>query len=304
MISGFKGLNPFGVAKNAVKEFIDDDMNTHAAALTYRILVAIFPFLIFILTLFGALQMDDLFDKLLEEARATFGTDVYSQLETIVAQVESGANGGLLSFGLLLAIWSASGGVRALMNSLNVAYDVEQARPLWKKFMFSVLFTIALALLLLSAAILMFMGPQSVGWVADQMGLGSLFVSVWTYARIPVAIFLMMVAIALIYYFFPNVDQPFKLVTPGSMIAVVVWLLATVGFSFYLANFGNFNATYGSLAGVIILLLYFYLSSAILLLGAEVNAVIYKAHPETDKSNVEMEAVADAKEEAREDSAS
>lgn len=301
MISGFKGMHPFGVTKKAVKEFMDDDMATHAAALTYRILVALFPFLIFILTLFGALRMDDLFDSLLQEARRAFAPDVYNQLETIVAQVESGASGGLLSFGLLLAIWSASGGVRAVMHALNVAYDVEQARPLWKKFLFSVLFTIGLAIILLSAAVLMFMGPQSVGWLADQVGLGSLFVTVWTWARIPVAIVLMILAIALIYYFFPNVEQPFAPVTPGSMIAVIVWLLATLGFSVYLANFGNFNATYGSLAGVIILLLYFYLSSAILLFGAEVNAVIYKAHPETDKSNVEMDAVVDAKQEAREE---
>lgn len=222
VVTGFKGLSPFGVVKSAVKEFMQDDMNTHAAALTYRILVAIFPFLIFILTLFGALNMDDMIDSMLREARRAFGTDIYEQFETIIAQVESGASGGLASVGLLLAIWSASGGVRSVMHALNVAYDVKEERPLVRKFLISVVFTLGLAVVLLAAAILMFLGPDTIGWVADQIGLGSLFIAIWTWIRIPVAILLMMLAVALIYYFFPNVRQPFKLVSPGSVISVIV----------------------------------------------------------------------------------
>lgn len=300
MISGFKGMSPVGVTKTSVKEFSDDDMSTHAAALTYRILVAIFPFLIFVLTLLGALDMQGFFDTMLREARVALSAEMYTQFENILTQVESGANGGLLSFGLILAIWSASGGVRSVMHALNVAYDVEQERATWKKFLLSVVFTVGLAAILLAAIVLMFLGPQSMEWLADQAGLGTLFVNLWTWLRIPVAILLMVLAVALIYYFFPNVDQPFKLVSPGSVIAVVVWIIATLAFSFYLSNFGNYNATYGSLAGVIILLFYFYISSAILLFGAEMNAVIFKAHPETDKDNVDDQQVNEAQHEARE----
>lgn len=302
MISGFEGLSPVGVTKQAVKEFMDDDMNTHAAALTYRFLLAIFPFLIFILTLLGAFNMEEFFDSLLNEARQHLSPELYTQFENILIQVESGANGGLLSFGLLLAIWSAAGGVRSVIHALNIAYDVEEARSLWKKYLVSVLFTIGLAAIFLAALALMFVGPQTVQWFADQIGLGTVFVNVWTLLRLPVAIVLMVLAVALIYYFFPNVDQPFRIVSPGSVLAVLGWVIATLGFSFYISNFGNYNATYGSLAGVIILLLYFFISSAVLLFGAEVNAVIFKAHPETDKRNIEHDAVAETREEARSDS--
>lgn len=299
MISGFEGLSPLGVTKQAVKEFMADDMNTHAAALTYRILLAIFPFLIFILTLLGAFNMEQFFDALLNEARDHLSPELYTQFENILIQVESGANGGLLSFGLLLAIWSAAGGVRSVIHAFNVAYDVEEARSLWKKYLVSILFTIGLAAIFLAALALMFLGPQTIGWLADQIGLGSVFVNAWTWLRIPVAIMLMILAVALMYYFFPNVDQPFRIATPGSVIAVLGWVVVTLGFSFYISNFGNYNATYGSLAGVIILLLYFYISAAVLLFGAEVNAVIFKSDPETDKRNIERARVDEAQTQAR-----
>ena len=157
-----------------------------------------------------------------------------------------------------------------------------------------------LAAIFLVALALMFMGPQTIEWLADQIGLGSVVVTLWTWLRIPVAIVLMVLAIALIYYFFPNVDQPFVIVSPGSVFAVIVWIIGTLGFSFYLSNFGNYNATYGSLAGVIVLLLYIYISSMVLLLGAELNAVIFKAHPDADEENVKQEDVQEAKSEARE----
>ena len=299
MISGFNGLSPIGVSKQAIKDFGEDDMSTHAAALTYRLLLSIFPFLIFILTLLGALDMEEFIDSILKEARIALSADLYSQFATILTQVQSGANGGLLSFGLILAVWSAAGGVRSVMHALNVAYDVEEERSLLRKYLASIVFTIGLGVILLAAMLLMFLGPQSIEWLADQVGLDTLFVNVWTWLRFPAAIVLMVLAVALIYYFFPNVDQPFRIVSPGSLIAVIVWIIATLGVSLYLSSFGNYNATSGSLGGVIALLFYLFVSSAILLLGAEVNAVIFKADPHTDKSNVEDEKVDEAQDTAR-----
>jgi membrane protein len=275
------------VGKRAFKDFQDDDMNTYAAALTYRILLAIFPFLIFILTLLGALGLQDFFDWLLDQARSAFAADLYSQFETIVQQVQGGANGGLLSFGLIAALWAAAGGVRSVMHALNVAYDVEEERSFWKKYLLSIIYTIGLAAILIAAVALMLLGPESMEWLAGHIGLGDVFVTLWTWLRIPVAILLMIVAIALVYYFFPNVDQPFRIVSPGSVFAVVAWVVATIGFSIYVSNFGNYNATYGSLAGVIILLFYFFISSAVLLLGAEVNAVLFKAKAAGPEDNIE-----------------
>lgn len=295
MYSGFAGMSPVAVVKQAVKKFISDDMNTHAAALTYRILLAMFPFLIFILTLLGALNMESFFNTMLKEAEKAFAPEIYSQFETILTQVRSGASGGLLSFGLVLAVWSAAGGVRSVMHAINVAYSVEEERSVWRKYLLSLVYTIGLAAIMLAALALMFLGPQTIAWIAGHIGLGSLFIDLWIWLRIPVAMLLMVVAVALMYFFLPNVEQPFRLVSPGSIVAVIVWLVATLGLSFYLANFGNYNATYGSLAGVIAMLLYFYVSAAILLLGAEINAVIFLAHPETETTNVDAGDVQTAK---------
>lgn len=297
-VPGFGNLSVYGVAKRAVKDFMDDDMSTYAAALTYRILLAIFPFLIFLLTLLEALGLTNFFNWMLEEAQRAFPSELASQFETIVEQVRGGAGGGLLSFGLIGALWAAAGGIRAAMNALNAAYDAEESRSIWKLYPMSIVFTIGLAVLLIAAIALMLLGPQAMEWLADQIGLGSLFVTVWTWVRIPVAIGLMILAVALIYYFFPNVDQPFQIVSPGSVIAVVVWVLASIGFSLYITNFGNYNATYGALAGIIVLLLYIYISAMVLLLGAEVNGVIFKAQYGDKEDNVEQGAVEEVKTEA------
>lgn len=286
-IPGFGEMQPVEALKRAFKDFMEDDMNTHAAALTYRFLLALFPFVIFLLTLLGALNLKEFFDWLLDQARAAMAADVYSQFESIITQVQSGANGGLLSFGLLTALWSAAAGVRSVMHALNVAYDVEEERPLWRKYLMSIVFTVGLAVMLIAAVGLLMLGPDAIEWLADQAGLGSVFVTLWSWLRIPVAILLMMLAVALIYYFMPNVDQPFKLVSPGSVFAVIAWLVATVGFSIYVSNFGNYNATYGSLGGVIALMFYFFISAATLLLGAEINAVIFKAKAAGPDDNVE-----------------
>jgi membrane protein len=298
-LPGFNNLSAVGVGKRAVKDFMEDDMNTYAAALTYRILLAIFPFLIFILTLLGALGMKDFFNWMLEQSKGAFSDQLYTQFETIVEQVQGGANGGLLSFGLILALWAAAGGVRSVMHALNVAYDVEDERTFWKKYVYSIAYTVGLAVILIAALALMFLGPQSMEWLAGQIGLGDVFVTLWTWLRIPVAIFLMMLAVALVYYFFPNVDQPFKIVSPGSVIAVIAWVIATIAFSIYLSNFANYNATYGSLGGVIIILFYFFISSAVLLLGAEVNAVIFKASAADQEENVDVDEREQAKQDAR-----
>lgn len=287
-IPGLGDMSLMEVGKRAFKDFQNDDMNTYAAALTYRFLLALFPFIIFLLTLLEALNLERFFSWLLDQARAALAADAYSQVEQIIEQIRGGAGGGLLSFGLIAALWAASAGVRSTMHALNVAYDVEEERPVWRQYLVSLAFTIGLAAMIIAAVGLMLLGPQSMEWLADQAGLGDLFVTLWNWLRIPVAILLMMLAVALIYYFFPNVDQPFRIVSPGSVFAVLAWLIATVGFSIYVSNFGNYNATYGSLGGIIALMFYFFISAATLLLGAEINAVLYKATAAGPEDNVDQ----------------
>ncbi len=296
-IPGLGDMSVMEVGKRAFKDFQDDDMNTYAAALTYRFLLALFPFLIFLLTLLDALRLENFFTWMLDQARTALAADAYSQFSQIIDQIRAGAGGGLLSFGLIAALWAAAAGVRSTMHALNVAYDVKEERSLWKKYLMSVIFTVGLAAMLIAAVALMLLGPQSAEWLAGQIGLGDVVVTLWNWLRIPAAILLMMLAVAVIYYFFPNVDQPFNIVSPGSVFAVLAWLVATVGFSVYVSNFGNYNATYGSLGGVIALMFYFFISAATLLLGAEVNAVLYKAKAAGPEDNVDQ---ADRREVARE----
>jgi len=275
-IPGLDDTNPVELIKRSVREFSKDDMTTYAAALSYHALFALFPFIIFMIALLGFLQVPQFFDWILEQAETAFPADAYGRLEEVVDQVQNQSSGGLLSFGIVTAIWAASSGIRSLMNALNVAFDVEETRPAWKRYLLSIVYTIGIAALLLASAALMLLGPQAIEAIAEQVGLGGLFVTLWTWLRWPVLAVLLVLAAALIYYAAPNVEQPFKLITPGAAFAVILWVIASIGFSIYVSTFGNYSATYGSLGGVIVLLFFFFISSAVLLLGAEINAELHR----------------------------
>lgn len=201
------------------------------------------------------------------------------QVNRIIDQLQQ-REGALLSVGIVVALWSASAGVRSTMNALNTAYGVEEGRPAWKRYPLSIIYTIGLAAMLLLAAGLMILGPQVMGWLAGQIGFEQLFVAIWIWIRWPVAVLLLMQAVAVVYYVMPDVEQKFRFITPGSILAVVIWIAASLEFGYYTQNFANYNATYGSIGAVIILLFYFYLSAAVLLLGAEMNAMIEHHSPE------------------------
>ena len=257
----------------SIKKFSNDDMAVYAAALSYQLLFSIFPFMIFLLALLGLLNITELFDWLLKQAQIILPGRASELVTNILEQLRSGA-GGALSFGAVVGLWSASSAVRMTIHALNVAYEVEDP-AVWKKFPLSILYTVLLAVLVIAAAALMLIGPRLAAWVAKLVGLGDVFTTVWTWARIPVGVVLLVLVAALIYYLFPNTGQPFRLITPGAVLAVIVWVVASLGFSWYVANFANYNAVYGSLAGAIVLLLYFFISAAILLLGAELNSELY-----------------------------
>ncbi len=266
----------FGVVKRSVKEFSADDMLTYAAAVSYQVFFSLFPFVIFLLALLGVLNLSGFFDTLLQQSRTVLPQNAFGLIQGIVSQVRNQSAGGILSFGAVVALYSASAAVRMVMHALDVAYDVEEERAIWKKFPLSLLYTLLLAVLLIAAVGLFVLGGSVAQWFSNLVGFGSLFVTLWTWLRIPVAVLIMALILALVYYLFPNTDQPFKLITPGALIAVIVWIAASLGFSFYVRNFGSYSATYGALAAVIVLLFYFYISAAVLLLGAEVNAEVYR----------------------------
>jgi len=268
-----KGLPLHRVMVRTVTEFVDDEMSTYASALAYQMLFSLFPFILFLIALIGFLHLPYFFSWLRLQSELVLPPQALEQVNPVIDQLQQ-SKGGLLSIGIVIALYTASAGVRLMMSAMNAAYDVVEGRPVWKRFPLSIVYTVGIAGMLLIAAALMVLGPQVMGWIAAQVGLEDFIVTVWTIARWPVIVILMMVAVALIYYVMPDVKQDFRFITPGSVLAVVVWILASLGFAFYVKTFANYNAMYGSIGAIIVLLLYFYISAAVLLLGAEMNAVI------------------------------
>ncbi|MFJ3481981.1 YihY/virulence factor BrkB family protein [Pseudomonas sp. NPDC090202] len=261
------------VLVKTVKEFLDDEMSTYASALAYQMLFSLFPFLLFLIALIGFLHLPDFFSWLRLQSELVLPPQALDQVNPVIDQLQQ-SKGGLLSVGIVIALWTASAGVRLLMSAMNAAYDVVEGRPVWKRIPLSILYTIGIAGMMLATAGLMVTGPQVMSWLAAQIGMEDFIVTLWTIVRWPAIILLMMVAVAIMYYVMPDVKQTFRFITPGSVLAVVVWIIASLGFAYYVKTFADYNAMYGSIGAIIVLLLYFYISSAVLLLGAEMNAVI------------------------------
>ena len=278
-IWGLRGISPVLLFKKALKDFLDDDMTTYASALSYQVFFSLFPFIIFLVALLGFLNLSNFFEWLREQARLLLPQQAMDQVNQVIDGLQE-PQGGLLSLGVIIAMWSASAAVRATMNALNVAYDVNESRPAWKLYPLSIFYTVGLAAMLILAAILLVVGPQAIQWLAQWIGMEQIFVTLWAWLRWPAALFLLTLAVAIVYYVAPDAEQEFRFITPGAVFAVIVWILASVGFNYYVSNFGNYNATYGSIGTIIVLLLYFFISAAVMLFGAELNATIEHYSPE------------------------
>ncbi|TBV98526.1 membrane protein [Azotobacter chroococcum] len=274
-----RGMGLAEILRCAAKDFMADEMPTYASALAFQMLFSLFPFLLFLIALIGFLDLQQFFDWLQQQAALLLPAQAMDTVNAVIAQFQT-ERVGLFSVGILAALWTASAGVRSTMLAMNKAYDVKEGRPAWKRIPLSVLYTIGIALMLLSAAALMLVGPQVMGWLAGWVGLEQLIVILWTWLRWPLAVLLLILVVATIYYVAPDVEQRFHFITPGSVLAVLVWIAASLGFGFYVRNFANYDATYGSVGAIIVMLLYFFISAAVLLFGAEMNAVIEHRHPE------------------------
>lgn len=270
-----------GTLRRTVRSFQADDITDRAAALTYYALLALFPALIVLVALLGlfggANTIDGIF-RILRQAGAS--TDTVNAVRTPLEGVISarGGAGALLGFGLLGALWSASGYLGAFMRAANAIYGVEEGRPFWKLRPLQVIVTLAgslgLALVLIAIVVT---GPLARG-VGNEIGLGSTAVTVWNIAKWPVLIGIVLTMLATLYYVAPNVKPPrFRWLSPGVLVAVVLWALATVGFFFYVSSFGSYNKTYGTLGGLIVLLLWLWITNVALLFGAEFDAELERS---------------------------
>ena len=263
-----------GVLKRTIREFKEDELVDRAAALTYYGVLAIFPAilaLVSVLGLVGQSATQPLIDNLGKVAPGPAKDIFTTAIQNL--QKSRGAGGIIFIVGLALALWSASGYVAAFMRASNAIYEIEEGRPIWKKAPVRLGVTLVLVVLLAITALAVVLTGGLAQQAGNLLGLGKSAVTVWDIAKWPVLLLIVSVMFAILYWASPNVKQPgFRWFTPGGILAVIVWILASAAFAFYVANFGSYNKTYGALGGVIIFLVWLWLSNIAVLLGAEFNA--------------------------------
>jgi membrane protein len=262
------------------EELYEGDLLTRAAALSYYFLLALFPLLLFLTAMLGyfAEAGTELRKNLLNYLASIAPGSAAQLVRATVEEITEGANGGKLSFGLLAALWFASFGMGAVGDTLNSAYGVRESRPWWRVRLISLGLTVALAALIISALSLMLYGGEIGEGLAGRYDFGGAFVALWNVTQWPIVLGFVLFSFALIYYYAPDLrHQRWYWITPGSLAGVLLWLLVSFCFRLYLRYFDRYSVTYGSLGAVIILLLWFYLTGAAILVGGKVNAVIEHA---------------------------
>ena len=263
-----------GVLKRTVTEFKHDNLTDWAAALTYYGVLSIFPLLLVLVSLLGLLGQSatqPLIDNVGKVAPGPAREIVTSAIQSL--QQSRGAAGILVIVGLAGALWSASGYIAAFMRASNAIWDVEEGRPFWKTIPLRLVITLITVVILAVMALAVVLTGPLAEQIGNLVGLGSAAVTVWDIAKWPVLILIASLTFAFLYWASPNIRHPkFQWLSPGGLLAVLLWILASAAFAFYVANFGSYNKTYGALGGVIIFLVWLWISNIAILLGAEFNA--------------------------------
>lgn len=282
MTRGRLGL--FDLVRAVLQRAGRDHLGAFAGNLAYHGLLAIFPFLLFVVSILGVVGAGELLTNGLDRISYAIPAEAQTLIQDQIQRLTSDDARQVFTVSAvvsaLVALWGVSGAMRSTMEAMNVMYGVDEARGFLRRYAMSIGLAILTALLFLTALTLVVAGTAIARWVASAAGpLDDAFVWTWTVAQWPVLLGLVLFAFAMVYYVAPNVDQKFRFVSPGSIITTALWLLFSLGFAAYVNNFGSYNATYGSIAGLIVLLLYLYYSSFLLLVGAEINQVVEEAHP-------------------------
>ena len=270
-----------GTLKRVIRGFKDDNVTDWAAALTYYAVLSIFPAFIALISILGLVVDPATITRVVTDIVASLGpADAVNTFKGPIEQISSNRSTALfgLIFGVAVALWTASNYVGAFMRASNSIYAREEGRPFWKLRPIQVALTLVLVLMAaLVVLALIVTGPvaQAVG---DAVGLGDVAVTAWNIAKWPVLLLMVMLMLAILYWSSPNAKPAgFRWVSPGSVVAVIVWIIASVGFAFYVGNFGSYNKTYGALAGVIVFLVWMWITNIAVLLGAEINAETERA---------------------------
>lgn len=259
-------------AENLYCRFQDDEVPAMGAQLTYYLILAIFPFMIFLVSLIGFTPFTTW--DLLDATKKVLPQTNSKVLVDWITNVQNNRSGALLSFGIIGSLWSASSGINAIIKALNKAYDEPETRPFWKVKGLSLIVTIVMTLVLVCSLALLVFGRQLGEWIFKTFALPDFFDELWAVAQFVIPIVIIALVFTAMYKYVPNRHLKFKEVLPGAIVATVGWIAASGLFAFYVSNFGNYTKTYGSLGGVIVLLTWLYISSIIIVLGGEVNATL------------------------------
>jgi membrane protein len=273
----FGGLTPLKLTQLVVKKIGEDELSTRSAALSYYFILALFPMLLFLVSLVGVFAGpgSQLRESIISGLGRLAPGSASQLVHSVVNQTFKSSSGLKLAMGLLGALWAASGGMSAVVISLNVVYRVSETHPWWKQKLTIVSLTLALAALIIVALVLVLYGGKIGQFVASQIGLGYIFRIAWKVLQWPLAFAAMFFSYSIIYYFAPNLEErKWHWVTPGAVLGVALWLIASLGFRLYLHFFNSYSATYGSLGAVIILMLWLYITGFAILIGGEANWVI------------------------------
>jgi membrane protein len=274
------GLSVVELGKRVYREFDKDRILGHSAELAYYFMLALFPALLFLTALLGifAGPGSEMRNSLMQYLSRALPSSASGLVQQTLDQVVQASGGGKLSFGIIAAWWSAAAGIVALSTTLNDVYDVEETRSFIKLRAVALALTVGLAVLIVSALVLVLYGGKIAEILGRSFHLGSAFTITWKIVQWPVVLVFLFVAFALIYYFAPNLkDQKWTWVSPGAVIGVLLWLAASFAFKIYLSYFNSYSATSGALGAVIILMLWLYVSGAAILLGGEINSEIENA---------------------------
>jgi membrane protein len=265
--------------KRTSKEMLDDDVFGLAAQQAYYFLFSLFPALLTLISLASFFPIEHLTDEMMRYLGRVVPPDVLTIIADQITKISNSNSGGVFTFAFLVTIWTSSGAMVSIINTLNAAYDISEGRSVIKVRVTAILLTLGVAFFTVLSMVLIIVGPPLAERLAVALHLGPAFAWAWKILQWPVVFAMVSGAIAIICYFAPDAEQDWVWLTPGAVLATVLWILISLALRFYLVYFDNFNETYGALGGVMVLLLWFYGTALAILTGAELNAEIEHASP-------------------------
>ena len=271
------GYRVQSVVTRTIREVLSDNLLGLSAQTAYYFFFSLFPLLLFVAPLLSLVgNKQETFGLLAAQLEQAVPSEGWSLIGSVIADVVYAKNApGLMSVGALLAVWAGSNVFSALIDALNTAYDVTDTRPWWKKKLIAVTSVVVIGLVILTSTVLILGGERLSAWIGDRLGLGSGVRTALGFLQIPIAFALLVTIAALSYYFLPNLRQSKRQVLVGAAFTTIAWTIVTFAFRAYVSQFGNYNATYGAIGGVIVLLTWMYFSMLVFLIGGEINSELH-----------------------------